>query len=214
MFVYVLDVLGLFDWFGNFYVDVVGIVYVDNYCCFVLFGLVVVWLVEGVDVVWWFDIVYVYDWYVGLVCVYVVVSCLCCCIEVKMVFIIYNLVYQGLFLVELFCEFGLLLIYYVVEGLEFYGQVSFMKVGLYFVEVIMMVSFSYVCEIQMFEQGCGFDGLLCYCVGVLYGVLNGVDYGVWLFVQDIVIVVCYSVDDVVGKVVCKVVLQCECGLVV
>ena len=66
-----------------------------------------------------------------------------------------------------------------VDGLEYHGQLSFMKAGLYFADRLTTVSPTYAREIQTPEQGCGLDGLLRARAGVLTGILNGVDDAVW-----------------------------------
>lgn len=87
--IYLIDVLYFYDCLGSLYYDINLFVYIDNVLCFVLLGWVGVEMVSGFDLFWCFDVVYVYDWYVGLVPVYLVV---CGCL-VKLVFIVYNLVY-------------------------------------------------------------------------------------------------------------------------
>ncbi len=212
--VYVLDAPGLFDRPGNPYADAAGIAYADNHRRFALLGLAAARLAEGVDAAWRPDIVHAHDWHAGLACAHVAASRSRRRTEAKTVFTIHNLAYQGLFPAELFCELGLPPTHYAVEGLEFYGQVSFMKAGLHFAEAITTVSPSYAREIQTPEQGCGLDGLLRHRAGVLHGVLNGVDYGVWSPAQDIAIAARYSADDAAGKAACKAALQRECGLAV
>ena len=63
-----------------------------------------------------------------------------------------------------------------IDGIEFYGQVSFMKAGLQFADRITTVSPTYAREILTPEQGCGLDGLLRVARAALSGILNGVDY--------------------------------------
>ncbi len=210
--VYVLDAPGLFDRPGNPYADAAGIAYADNHRRFALLGLAAARLAEGVDAAWRPDIVHAHDWHAGLACAHVAASRSRRRTEAKTVFTIHNLAYQGLFPAELFCELGLPPAHYAVEGLEFYGQVSFMKAGLHFAEAITTVSPSYAREIQTPEQGCGLDGLLRHRADVLHGILNGVDYDVWSPAQDGAIAACYGVDDTAGKAACKAALQRECGL--
>lgn len=155
--VLLFDVLVLFVWFGNFYFDDYGQLYDDNVLCFVVFSQVVVCVVGGVFGVYCFDIVQVYDWYVGLVLLFVK----CVQVLVKIVFMIYNFVFQGNFLMYVVLEIGVL--FDVVYEVEFWGQFSFLKVGLFWVDCIIMVSYVYVCEILIGIVGCGMQDLLCVC---------------------------------------------------
>lgn len=212
--VYVLDAPGLFDRPGNPYADAAGIAYADNHRRFALLGLAAARLGEGVDAAWRPDVVHAHDWHAGLACAHVAASRSRRRSEARCVFTIHNLAYQGLFPADRFCELGLPPAHYAVEGLEFYGQVSFMKAGLHFAEAITTVSPSYAREIQTPEQGCGLDGLLRHRAGVLHGILNGVDYRVWSPAGDTALAARYSADDTAGKAACKAALQRECGLAV
>ena len=69
--------------------------------------------------------------------------------------------------------------FFGLEGLEFHGNVSFLKAGLHYADKITTVSPTYAREIQGAEQGCGLDGLLRHRAGDLTGILNGVDDAVW-----------------------------------
>lgn len=210
--VYVLDAPGLFDRPGNPYSDAAGVAYADNHRRFALLGLAAARLAEGVDGAWRPDIVHAHDWHAGLACAHVAASRSRRRTDARCVFTIHNLAYQGLFPADSFCELGLPPTHYAVEGLEFYGQVSFMKAGLHFADAITTVSPSYAREIQTPEQGCGLDGLLRHRVGALHGILNGVDYSVWSPAQDDAIAARYDADDASGKAACKAALQRECGL--
>ncbi|RZJ12022.1 MAG: glycogen synthase GlgA [Rubrivivax sp.] len=210
--VYVLDAPGLFDRPGNPYADAAGRPYADNHRRFALLGLAAARLAEGVDPAWQPQIVHAHDWHAGLASAHVAASRSRRRTEAKTVFTIHNLAYQGVFPADRFSELGLPPSHYAVEGLEFYGQVSFMKAGLHFADAITTVSPSYAKEIQTPEQGCGLDGLLRYRAGVLHGILNGVDYGIWSPVDDELIAERYSADEPGGKAACKAALQRECGL--
>lgn len=212
--VYVLDAPGLFDRPGNPYADESGVAYADNHRRFALLGLAAARLAEGVDPSWRPDIVHAHDWHAGLACAHIAASRSRRRTEARSVFTVHNLAYQGLFPADKFAELGLPPAHYAIEGLEFYGQISFMKAGLYFADAITTVSPSYAREIQTPEQGCGLDGLLRHRSGVLHGILNGVDYAVWSPEHDAAIAARYNTDDAAGKATCKAALQRECGLAV
>nr|WP_255719252.1 glycogen synthase GlgA [Pelomonas sp. P8] len=210
--VYVLDAPGLFDRPGNPYADAGGVAYADNHRRFALLGLAAARLAEGVDPAWSPQIVHAHDWHAGLACAHIAASQSRRRTDARTVFTVHNLAYQGLFPHDHFADLGLPSQHYAVEGLEFYGQVSFMKAGLHFADAITTVSPTYAREIQTPEQGCGLDGLLRRRADDLHGILNGVDYGVWSPVQDTALAARYSADDTAGKAACKVALQRECGL--
>ncbi|KQW44716.1 MULTISPECIES: glycogen synthase GlgA [unclassified Roseateles] len=212
--VYVLDAPGLFDRPGNPYADAGGIAYADNHRRFALLGLAAARLAEGVDPAWRPEIVHAHDWHAGLACAHVAASRSRRRTEARTVFTVHNLAYQGLFPADHFYDLGLPPAHYAVEGLEFYGQVSFMKAGLHFADAITTVSPSYAREIQTPDQGCGLDGLLRRRASALHGILNGVDYGVWSPAHDDAIAARYDAGDASGKTRCKAALQSECGLAV
>src|SRR5207249_7851544 len=66
-----------------------------------------------------------------------------------------------------------------VNGLEYFGGISFLKASLQFADRITTVSPTYAQEIQTDEGGMGFGGLLRARASVLSGILNGIDVSVW-----------------------------------
>ncbi len=66
-----------------------------------------------------------------------------------------------------------------MNGLEYYGQVGFLKAGILFADRITTVSPTYAQEITGDEGGMGLGGLLRGRAGDLTGILNGIDLEAW-----------------------------------
>jgi starch synthase len=130
----------------------------------------------------------------------------------KTVFTIHNLAYQGLFPEHTIEQQGFPRELWNPDGFEFYGQLSYLKMGIVLADAITTVSPRYAAEIQTAEQGMGMDGLLRARAEKLVGILNGVDYDVWSPDRDPHLARAYSQDDLSGKRACKAALQREVGL--
>jgi starch synthase len=98
------------------------------------------------------------------------------------------------------------------HGLEFHGQLSFMKAGLKYARRITTVSPTYANEIATHEFGCGLDGVIRSRGGDVSGILNGIDGAVWDPATDSALAARYSARDLSGKARCKGALQSEFGL--
>ena len=119
--------------------------------------------------------------------------------EVKTLMTIHNMAYQGVFGPEIIALFGLPPESFNISGLEYYGQVSFLKSGLYYSDWISTVSPTYAKEIQTPEYGCGLEGLLSQRQNKLSGILNGIDTIAWNPESDPNIKNHYSIKKVVNK---------------
>jgi starch synthase len=197
---------------GTPYGDGSGHAFVDNHRRFALLGFAASRLAEGVDAAWAPDVVHGHDWHAGLAFAYLGVGRAAKRHRAAGVFTIHNLAFQGLFEHRHFVELGLPAQVWSLQGLEFHGQLSFMKAGLQYADRITTVSPSYAREIQGVELGCGLDGLLRERGAVLSGILNGVDDAVWDPATDAAIAAPYSADKPTAKAACKAALQRECGL--
>jgi starch synthase len=160
------------------------------------------------------DVFHCHDWQAGLVPVllktrYAEDPVLARCATL---FTIHNLAYQGRFPLETIAALGLPWHLATTEALEFHGDMSFMKGGLLFSEVLSTVSPQYATEIQGAEMGAGFDGVLRARSADLFGILNGVDYEAWDPSHDPHIARRYSREDLSGKRECKRALLREYGL--
>ena len=127
------------------------------------------------------DVVHAHDWQAGLAPVYLetLFAARPALGRAGRVFTIHNLAYQGLFPPVWMPALDLGWDLFGVEGLEFWGKVSFLKGGINFSEWITTVSPRYAKEIQTPEFGFGFDGILRRRGKHLCGILNGIDTGVW-----------------------------------
>ena len=128
-------------------------------------------------------------------------------------FTIHNIAYRGLFASGTFLELGLPAGFFAVDGVEFYGQVSFIKSGLFYADRLTTVSPTYAREIQTPDFAWGLDGLLRSRAGVLTGILNGVDRQVWDPRHDPNLPQAYGAGDpAAGKPAAKAALQRRLGL--
>jgi len=125
---------------------------------------------------------------------------------------IHNLAYQGLFPAAKYALTNLPWDYFTPSGVEFYGQLSCLKAGIVYADVITTVSPRYAREITTEEMGCGLDGLLRLRNSSLMGILNGVDYEEWNTASDGYLKHPYTANDLSGKAANKLELQKEFGL--
>jgi starch synthase len=130
----------------------------------------------------------------------------------RTLFTIHNLAYQGLFDKDVLGRVGLPPSLFNMNDLEFYGRVNALKAGILYASAVTTVSPRYSREIQTPEFGCGLDGLLRARAGVLYGILNGVDYKDWDPATDRLIPRTFSPADRTGKKACRDALAREFAL--
>lgn len=210
---YAIEAPELYQRPGNPYADAYNNAYDDNDRRFALLGWVAAELALGLDPRWRAQIVHGHDWHAGLAPAYLKAW------ErhegrraAPSVFTVHNLAYQGLFPAARFAQTGLPDDFMQMHGLEYYGQMSYLKAGLYYADRLTTVSPTYAQEIQTAEQGCGLDGLLHTRARELSGILNGVDYETWNPATDTLIAANYSVDKLDGKRACRRALQRSGGL--
>ncbi len=206
--IYYIDAPTLYARPGNPYHDERQQPYHDNQRRFALLGWAAALLAEGFDRRWQPRIVHSHDWHAGLAPAYLAHRRG----AAASVHTVHNLAYQGVFPAAGFSELGLPPHAFSMQGVEFHGQLSFMKAGLYYADRITTVSPTYAREIQTPEQGCGLDGLLADRSQALSGILNGVDGAVWNPADDRLTTSHYDAADMAGKAAAKAALQQAFGL--
>lgn len=122
-----------------------------------------------------YDIVHCHDWQSGLVPLYMQLSPS----RAKSIFTIHNLGYQGKFPRNKFPLLGLHQKYFTLQGLEFFGDINFLKAGIAYGDTITTVSETYAREVQTRELGFGLDGVLRTRAQDLHGIINGIDHAKW-----------------------------------
>lgn len=171
---YVLICPELFDRGGTPYADETGADWQDNDIRFARLALAAADIASGrIAADWRPDLVHAHDWQAALAPAYLAWHGA----DVPTVLTIHNLAYQGLFDRGRLSGLAIPDSAYTVEGVEFYGRLSFLKAGLFYATHITTVSSTYAREITTPELGCGFDGLLRMRAeqGRLSGILNGID---------------------------------------
>ncbi len=124
--------------------------------------------------------------------------------DVPVLFTIHNMGYQGIFPGHKLPATGLdSSDYFHQEGLEYWGNISLLKSGIVYADAVTTVSPTYAEEVQSSEFGLGLEGVLANKKDSLFGILNGVDYGVWSPEKDDLIARNYSAKNMSGKTLCK-----------
>ena len=133
--------------------------------------------------------------------------------DIKTVFTIHNLQFQGLYPIHMTEELLSLGDWaYTADNLEFYGQASFIKGGIVFADRVTTVSPTYAEEILSPYYGERLDGLLRSRKQFLSGILNGIDTIEYDPENDALIDYNYTPETFEVKVQNKLALQKELGL--
>lgn len=133
--------------------------------------------------------------------------------NIKTVFSIHNLLFQGTFDKEILPElFGYNMEPYLNKSVELYGGVSFMKGAINYSDKLSTVSDTYVQEIKTPKYGEKLDGLLKYREHDLWGILNGIDYKEYNPKTDKHIYKNYNLATIENKVYNKLKFQEEMAL--
>jgi starch synthase len=174
LIIYALLCPDLYDREGSPYGDGSGVDWSDNDVRFARLAMAAADLACGWgDLGWRPDLLHVNDWPTALAPAYLAWREQ----AVPSILTIHNLAYQGLFERERLSLLGFPESAFQIDGVEFYGKLSFLKAGTFYASHVTTVSSTYAQEITTPEFGCGLDGLLRTRAeqGQLTGILNGID---------------------------------------
>ena len=209
--VYIVEAPYLYRRDGSPYQDGRGEEWPDNLQRFALLGWVAAQLAGGdADPQWAPDIVHAHDWHAALSCAYMAENP---GTGAGSVYTVHNMAFQGLFPMHDWPMLGMASRLMSPAGLEFHGQLSFMKAGLTCAGRVTTVSPTYAREIATHEFGCGLDGVIRGRGTEVTGILNGIDTALWNPATDPAIAHRYDAARLAGKLLNKRALQAELGLV-
>ncbi len=206
---FVLDAPHLFARPGNPYLSPEGVDWPDNGLRFAALARMADNIGLGAVPDFVPEIVHAHDWQAALAPAYLHYSGRP---RPRTVITVHNLAFQGRFPRDILEEIGLPPESFNVHGVEYYGDIGFLKAGLQFADQITTVSPTYAAEIQSDEAGMGLGGLLRERAGDLRGILNGIDTDVWNPATDPVIASRFDGNDLDRRAANKSALQQRFGL--
>jgi starch synthase len=207
-----LDCPSLYDRPGNPYVAADGSDWPDNAIRFGLLSRVAALLGQAASPLisqhgWRPDVVHVNDWQTALATAWLHYEG-----GAASVVTVHNIAFQGSFEEPLRAALGLPEAAWRFDGVEFHGQLSFLKAGLQLATRITTVSPSYAREIQDEAFGYGLAPLLRHRREQLHGILNGIDPVLWNPATDPALAASYAANRLAAKRSNKLALQQEMGL--
>ena len=214
---YVLDIPAAYDRLGGPYQDEHGHDHADNAWRFALLAKAAALLAsEATPLEWRPDVLHCNDWQTGLAPAYLhfmgAHTSTHTGTHTPSMMTVHNLAYQGIFPPEVMPRLDLPPASFAVNGIEYYGNVSFLKAGLYYANQLSTVSPTYAREIQQDTLGMGLQGLLRTRSAQLTGILNGIDTLDWNPGIDPLIPCAYRARSPGDKRTCKQRLQERMGL--
>ncbi len=206
---FALDAPHLFDRVGGPYSSPDGREFPDNALRFAALARAGASVGQGVVAGYQPQVVHAHDWQAGLTHAYLVFDGRP---RPGMVFTVHNLAFQGQFERRLMSRLGLPDIAFSNDGVEYYGDVGYLKSGLRLADRITTVSPTYAAEICSGEGGMGLDGLIRGRAERLTGILNGIDTNVWNPADDALIAQRYDAGTLDARAANKADLQARFGL--
>lgn len=193
---------------GNPYLDAQGHDRANNACRFGLLSRVAAYLGQPATTLDWSpDIVHCNDWQTALAPAWLHYEG-----GAASVLTVHNIAFQGCFGHHLLAALGLPPEAWRFDGVEYHGQLGFLKAGLQLATLISTVSPTYAREIQDEHFGYGLAPLLRHRQRQLRGILNGVDTDLWNPGNDPALVENYAANRLAAKRINKAALQREMGL--
>jgi starch synthase len=157
---------------------------------------------------WKPDILHAHDWQAGFAPAYLAYGG---ANGVRSVITVHNIAFQGWAAAGMLGALRLPAEQFHPGALEYYGGISSLKAGLVTADRITTVSPTYAAELERAEYGMGLQGVIIARAGVVSGILNGVDTGVWSPETD-GDVLNYSAKNMKGKALARAALCEEFGL--
>ncbi len=207
---FLLDCPVLYARAGGPYLDPEGRDWPDNALRFAQLARAAAWLGRAdVPLAWRADVVHANDWQTALAAAYLAYAP---APRAGSLLTVHNLAFQGIFPATAFEALGLPPEAFSISGLEFHGQVSFLKAGLVYADAITTVSPTHAREILQPPLGFGLEGVIAARRDALHGILNGIDTALWNPATDPWIARRYDADRLEAKAENRAALRARLGL--
>jgi starch synthase len=162
------------------------------------------------------DIIHLHDWQAAPCAAYLRTSHRYLLREgrTRIIYTIHNLQYQGRWDPSILDEAVLdRSRVFVHDGLEYWGDVNWMKAGINYSDAITTVSRRYAEEIQTLDSGWGLDEVLFQRHTRLFGIPNGIDWSDWDPARDVALAERYTSETAAeAKARNRAALRAEFGL--
>ena len=207
----VLDAPHLYDRPGNPYLDGSGRDWSDNaerYAALAFAAARIAWgEIPGLRP----DVVHAHDWQAALVPAYLHYlgagkRC------PATVLTLHNLAFQGQFKADVWSRLGLPAEAFATQGLEYHGDIGYLKAGIHFADAITTVSPTYAREIRTLSGGMGLDAMLRWRDAAVSGIVNGIDTAVWNPATDPHLVQRYGAETLAARQANKRAVEQQFGL--
>jgi starch synthase len=209
---YAVDCPPLFARPGGAYHDAAGQDWADAHLRFGLFSkIAAIVALSGLADGFRPAIVHCNDWTAGLVPAYLRWAG---ATTVRTVMTLHNVAHQGIFPPGVSPSLDIPPAAMHMNGVEYYGNLSFLKAGIVYADRITTVSPRYAVEMQTPEGGHGMGGLLQTRSNDIVGILNGIDTATWDPRRDPFLTQTYDEASLDQKLLNKRALQKLVGLTV
>ncbi|MBP2462225.1 MULTISPECIES: glycogen synthase GlgA [unclassified Rhizobium] len=206
----VLDCPMFFDRPGGPYLDQTGKDHPDNWRRFAALSKAGAIIAQDGIAGWRPDIAHVHDWQAAMLPAFMRYSETP---EIPTLITIHNIAFQGMFGADIFPFLGLPDHAFAMDGIEYFGGISYLKAGLETSWAISTVSPSYAEEILSGEYGMGLEGLLSRRSVDLTGIVNGIDAEIWDPETDINLHTRYGAGSLKSRAANKRAIEERFGLV-
>ncbi|MGN6488578.1 MAG: glycogen synthase GlgA [Devosia sp.] len=150
------------------------------------------------------DILHCHDWQAGLAPAYVKYNAGSLA---KTILTVHNIAFQGIYGWDIFNALRLDYASASEGAIEYFGNLSYLKAGLYCADAITTVSPTYAYEIRTPENGMALDGLLRSRAEDVHGILNGIDTDAWDPAHDPVLPQPYNATTIANRATNKLALE-------
>jgi len=188
---------------GNPYLDANGRDWPDNAQRYAALAHAAARIGWGELKTWKPDVLHVHDWQGALVPAYLHYLGNGRKAQPATVLTIHNLAFQGQFKATVWPQLGLPDEAFSMHGLEYFGDIGFLKAGIQFADAITTVSPTYAHEIRTHRDGMGMDAMLRWRQAAVSGIVNGIDTEVWNPATDALLPARYDAQDLTPRLANK-----------